>query len=68
MLFCILVLYTQKGKVAVYGIAFYNLENLFDTINSNGSYDQEFTPQGTRKWDTNKYKKKQFNMALIIHI
>ena len=30
----------------VFGVAFYNLENLFDTINNNGKYDLEFSPQG----------------------
>ena len=30
----------QQGKrYNVYGVMFYNLENLFDTINSNGTYD-----------------------------
>ena len=29
----------QQGKrYNVYGVMFYNLENLFDTINSNGTY------------------------------
>ena len=31
----------------VYGVAFYNLENLFDTINNNGSYDLEFSEKLT---------------------
>jgi len=35
----------------VFGVAFYNLENLFDTINNNGKYDLEFSPQGKNKWD-----------------
>ena len=29
----------------IVGVAFYNLENLFDTINANGKYDLEFSPQ-----------------------
>ena len=33
----------QQKKYQVYGAAFYNLENLFDTINNNGKYDKEFT-------------------------
>lgn len=50
----------------VYGVAFYNLENLFDTINTNGSYDLEFTPAGARKWDTEKYRAKISNLASAI--
>jgi len=42
-------------KYQTFGVAFYNLENLFDTINNNGKYDLEFSPAGSRKWDGNKY-------------
>ncbi len=34
----------EKKRYATYGVAFYNLENLFDTINNNGKYDKEFSP------------------------
>lgn len=50
----------------VYGIAFYNLENLFDTINNNGINDRDFTPMGARKWDTAKYRAKLGNLARAI--
>lgn len=50
----------------VYGIAFYNLENLFDTINSNGRYDLEFSPNGNREWNTQKYRLKINNLANAI--
>lgn len=46
-------------KVQVYGVAFYNLENLFDTINNNGKYDKEFSPQGKNQWDSRRYWKNQ---------
>ena len=54
----------KKGKV--YGVAFYNLENLFDTINNNGKYDLEFSPQGKNQWNGEKYWKKIHNMAYAI--
>jgi len=53
----------QKKVVVPYAIAFYNLENLFDTINANGSYDLEFSPQGAKKWNGDKYFRKLENMA-----
>lgn len=56
----------QAVKYATYGVAFYNLENLFDTINNNGKYDLEFSPQGSRKWDGKKYWSKINNMAYAI--
>lgn len=55
----------ENRKYFVAGVAFYNLENLFDTINNNGKYDLEFTPDGARKWNTVKYRSKITNMARV---
>ncbi len=52
--------YSQKQYKAV-SIAFYNLENLFDTIVQPN--DMDFTPNGINKWNTDKYYKKLNNMA-----
>ena len=56
----------SKKQFLVYGVAFYNLENLFDTINNNGKYDLEFTPQGARQWNSEKYWSKIDNLANCI--
>ncbi len=58
--------HAQRSRYLVAGIAFYNLENLFDTINNNGKYDLEFTPDGARQWNTAKYFSKISNMARSI--
>lgn len=51
----------------VAGIAFYNLENLFDTIPNNPEgRDLEFTPGGSRQWNGNKYRSKISNLARAI--
>ncbi len=55
-----------QKQYMVLGVAFYNLENLFDTINANGTYDREFSPQGARQWDGRKYWSKINNMAYAI--
>jgi len=47
-------------------IAFYNLENLFDTINTEEVLDEEFTPDGIDRWTGEKYIHKLGNMALAI--
>lgn len=57
---------SPKKQFRVYGVAFYNLENLFDTINNNGKYDLEFSPAGARKWDTHKYQSKLKNLSSAI--
>jgi hypothetical protein len=66
--FCLAPLNAQQQgkKVQVFGVAFYNLENLFDTINNNGSYDYEFSPKGKNQWDSRRYWKKINNMAYSI--
>lgn len=60
------ILFAQGKRYQVFGVAFYNLENLFDTINNNGNYDLEFSPQGQRQWNGKKYKSKIHNMAYAI--
>ena len=55
-----------QKKQMVFGVAFYNLENLFDTINNNGKYDLEFSPQGERQWDGKKYWSKINNLSYAI--
>ncbi len=56
----------QEKEYKIGCIAFYNLENIFDTIDSPDTQDSEFTPTGSKKWDTEKYDKKMHNMANVI--
>lgn len=53
-------------KMQMFGVAFYNLENLFDTINNNGKYDIEFSPEGKNNWDGHKYRSKIKNLSYAI--
>lgn len=53
-------------QLAVYSLGFYNLENLFDTIPSPGVNDVEFTPNGVKAWNGQKYWKKIANMSYAI--
>ena len=50
--------YAQEQKGTVYGVAFYNLENLFDTKHDEGKKDYEYLPDGRNKWDDKKYQSK----------
>jgi len=52
------VITAQDKKYKVHTVAFYNLENLFDTIPNPEIYDAEFTPNGARGWGKQKYEKK----------
>lgn len=57
---------TAIHKKGNYPIAFYNVENLFDTKRDKSIYDTEFTPSGAKKWTADKYKKKLANLASAI--
>ncbi|MCU0422309.1 MAG: endonuclease/exonuclease/phosphatase family protein [Bacteroidia bacterium] len=47
-------------------IAFYNQENLFDTINDPLKNDDEFLPTAKKAWNTQKYTTKISQMAKVI--
>lgn len=54
----------QNYRVGLVG--FYNLENLFDTINDPNKNDEEFLPEGKNAWNTEKYTTKLEHMAYAI--
>ena len=49
-----------------YMVAFWNFENLFDIYNDPETHDDEFTPEGIKKWNETKYQKKLSNMERVI--
>ena len=49
-----------------YKVMFYNLENFFDTINDPEVHDDEFTPEGPKKWNSAKYYKKLGNIERVL--
>ncbi|SNY95139.1 endonuclease/exonuclease/phosphatase family protein [Flagellimonas pacifica] len=49
-----------------YTIAFYNLENFFDTKNDPHTLDDDFTPEGRKAWNERKFGKKVKKMAKAI--
>lgn len=67
---CLFVFIALSGQAQrnepVYSIAFYNVENLFDTVPDPGKNDSEYQPRGTKKWNTEKYKSKLKNIARVI--
>jgi len=56
----------QEKKFKVQTVAFYNVENLFDTINNVDVNDEEYTPTGDQRWTLEKYKKKLSNLSRTI--
>jgi hypothetical protein len=47
-------------------IGFYNLENLFDTIDSPNVIDEEFTPGSKKGWNTKRYNDKLDKLSQVI--
>jgi hypothetical protein len=47
-------------------VAFWNVENLYDTINDPKKLDEEFLPDGTNLWNTKRYLKKLDHLAEVI--
>jgi hypothetical protein len=54
----------QNFKVAV--IAFYNLENFYDTVNNPIVDDEEFLPSGARNYNTKVYLDKVGKLATVL--
>lgn len=51
------------SKIAV---AFYNVENLFDTIDNPRKNDNDFTPKGKNGWNTKRYSNKISRIATVV--
>ena len=54
------------NKENSFTIAFYNVENLFDTINNPKKIDEQFLPHSDKKWNTNKYNKKINDLGKVL--
>lgn len=63
---CMVRLGAQNSERNLYSVAFYNLENLFDTIHDNGKNDYEFLPDGSYKWTAKKYEAKLQNLSKVL--
>ena len=59
--------FKTKGKDKnAFSVAFYNLENLFDTKDNPDTFDDDFTPKGKLKWHEKRYKKKIKKISSVL--
>lgn len=56
----------EKKEYAVECIAFYNVENLFDTVNDSLTFDDDRTELGKDNWTLDKYQQKITNIARVL--
>ncbi|MBO6533858.1 endonuclease/exonuclease/phosphatase family protein [Allomuricauda sp.] len=60
-------LYGQKSKTYIIRtVAFYNCENLFDTVNDSLTFDDDRTPEGRYHWTQERYQQKLDNLSHVI--
>ncbi|MEL7120705.1 MAG: endonuclease/exonuclease/phosphatase family protein, partial [Bacteroidota bacterium] len=55
-----------QNEYKIGAIGFYNFENLFDTLDTPNKIDEDFTPMGALKWNTEHYQEKIGNLAKVI--
>lgn len=59
--------FKSPGKNSqAYTIAFYNLENLFDTKDDPNTLDNDFTPKGIKNWNFGRYKRKIKKLGSVL--
>ncbi|RTE54680.1 endonuclease/exonuclease/phosphatase family protein [Arenibacter aquaticus] len=57
----------QEGKTyKIRTIAFYNLENLFDTLDDPEIFDEDRTPEGKDVWTQERYNRKVDHMSRVL--
>lgn len=66
LLLCCAVIQAQDALLQPGRIIFYNVENLFDTIDEPNKIDEEFLPTSKANWNTQKYHEKLQHIAQVI--
>ena len=64
----LLLLLCHSAAIAQHAdaVMFYNVENLFDTINNPATSDEDFLPLADREWNSEKYHTKLARIASVI--
>jgi predicted extracellular nuclease len=56
----------SSEHISTFNIAFYNLENLFDTHNDSNTLDDDFTPNSIKRWNKKRFQKKVKKLGEVI--
>lgn len=60
------VLAQEKDTYKIATVAFYNLENLFDTENDPNTFDDDRTPEGKDRWTEDLYRDKLVKLSAVL--
>ena len=66
LFFIIQIPHCQNSNYKIRTIAFYNVENLFDTINNPDTFDDDFTPRGKNTYSAKVYQSKINHISKVI--
>lgn len=64
VIFTVTTACAQVKKTSVIG--FYNVENLFDTINDPNKFDEQFLPEGEYRWTADRYEDHVKKLAQVM--
>ena len=56
----------SKKNKNITTVAFYNVENLFDTVDDPHTFDDDFTSEGKKHWNTKRYRDKIKKLGTVI--
>ena len=59
-------LFRKRKRKNLYTLAFYNLENLFDAEDNEQTLDDDFTPNGFKRWTPKRYTEKLAKLSKTI--
>ncbi len=66
ILFFLSTFASHSRQPEIFRVMSYNVENLFDTYNNPATNDNEFLPEGTRRWTRKRYYHKLQQIAKVI--
>ncbi len=57
----------RETRIVDFEAAFYNVENLFDTIDHADTWDEEYTPDSKKAYDSERYMEKLSRIAEVLN-
>ncbi|WP_218598290.1 endonuclease/exonuclease/phosphatase family protein [Polaribacter sp. NJDZ03] len=57
---------SSKRSKNIFTVGFYNVENLFDTVNDPKTFDDDFTTNGKNHWNNKRYRDKIKKLGSVI--
>lgn len=66
ILFLLLCLSVNAQQIKSFGVAYYDVEKLYDTIPSRFYDDSAYTPKGRFAWDASRYRRKVEQVAAVV--